>query len=131
MAVDPSASTTQADAAIKRASDELDSVLASLCAGLDPFPAFMGHPALRAVEIEEAPAILDAVGAAYLNIGCVVVCPDGALYELVMRMTPDETDDAGLDSTGELKPLDLPPAARVPVSYAAVRTLARLARARR
>ncbi len=130
VAIDPAASTSDADAVMMRACGELDALLADLCAGLDPFPAFMGHPSLRAVEVEEAPAILDAVGAAYLNVGCVVVCSDGALYELVMRLTPDETDEAGLDSTGELKALDLPPAARTPIAYAAVRALARLARAR-
>ncbi len=130
MNIDPTAATTQADAAMDRAADELASLLADLCAGLDPFPSFMGHASLRAVEIEEAPAILAAVGAAYLNVGCVVVCPDGNLYELTMRMTPDDTDEAGLDSTGELKALDLSPAARAPISHAAVRTLARLARLR-
>ena len=121
---------SEADAVLNRASDELDAVLAGMCAAIEPFPAFMGHATLKAVEIEDAPAIMAAAGAAGPDVGCVVICPDGNLYELVMRMTPEHSDESWLDSAGDLKPLELPSAARASVGYAAVRVLARLVRVR-
>ena len=130
MSFDPATAKPDADAVMTRASGELDSILAGLCAALQPFPAFMGHATLKAVEIEDAPEIIAAAGAADPDLGCVVVCPDGGLYELVMRMTPDQSDEVGLDSEGELKPLDVPPAAQALLGYAAVSVLARLARTR-
>ena len=130
MATDPTAAMSEADTVMDRASDELDAVLAGMCAAIEPFPGFMGHATLKAVEIEDAPAIMAAAGAADPDVGCVVVCPDGNLYELVMRMTPEHSDESRLDSAGELKPLELPPAAHASVGYAAVRVLARLVRVR-
>ena len=126
MSFDPATAKSDADAVMTRASGELDSILAGLCAALQPFPAFMGHATLKAVEIEDAPEIIAAAGAADPDLGCVVVCPDGGLYELVMRMTPEHSDESWLDSAGDLKPLELPSAARASVGYAAVRVLARL-----
>ena len=126
MSFDPATAKPDADAVMTRASGELDSILAELCAALQPFPSFMGHATLNAVEIEDAPEIIAAAGAADPDVGCVVVCPDGGLYELVMRMTLDQSDEVGLDSEGELKLLDVPPAARALIGYAAVQILARL-----
>ena len=130
MSIDPAAARDAADAIMQHASGELDSILVRLCEALRPFPAFMGHRTLRAVEIKDAPAILAAVRYADTDVGCVVVCPDGGIYELVMRMTPDQSDEGGLDSTGDLTPLDLAPAVRASVGYAAVQELARLVQER-
>ena len=108
-----------ADALLERASSGLATLLQELAAALDPFPLFLGIGSIQAVEVEP-------VGLASPDKGCVVVCPDGDLYELVLRMVRGPIDVGGVDQVDELKKLELSPADYVVYAYAAVRELSRM-----
>ena len=115
--MDPLVKRAIADAVVERASSELKSLLHELASALDPFPGFMDIDSIQAVEIEPA-------GVDRRAHGCVVVCPDGELYELVLRLIPGPVNAGGVDHVEEMKPLDLPPGDYVAYAHAAARTLA-------
>lgn len=121
--LNPLAKRAAADAALKRASIdasiELRSLLAEIAAALDPFPNFMGLSSVQAVEVEPP-------GGANPQNGCVVVCPDGELRELVLRMIPAPFDMGGVEQTDEMAELDLPPGEFVAYAHAAVLDLLKL-----
>ena len=121
--MDPLVKRAVADAVIERASSELRKLLLELVSTLDPFPSFMDIGSIQAVEVEPS-------GVGHRDHGCVVVCPDGELYELVLRLIPGPLDVGGVDQVEEMKPLDLPPGDYVAYAYAAVQELARLLEAR-
>ena len=73
---------------------------------------------------------MEPAGVANLERGCIVVCPDGELYELVLRMLPGPVDVGGVDQTEEMRELDLSPGDYVAYPHAAVRELARIMEAR-
>lgn len=68
----------QADRIIEETAKELRSILRSVVQELDPFPIF---PESQVQAIEAEPG-----GSTKANLGCVVVCPDGELYELVVNI---------------------------------------------
>ena len=117
--IDPLVKRAAADAVLERVSSGLGTLLQELAAALDPFPLFLGITSIQAVEVEPA-------GLAGPDQGCVVVCPDGELYELVLRMVPGPIDVGGVDQVDELKQLDLSPGQYVVYACAAVRELARM-----
>ena len=117
--VDPLVKRAVADALLERASSGLDTLLQELAAALDPFPLFLGMGSIQAVEVEPA-------GLVSRDVGCVLVRPDGELYEMVLRMVPGPVDVGGVDQVDELKKLDLSPGDYVVYAYAAVRELARI-----
>ena len=124
--IDPPAKRAAADAALARAaldasdaSLELRRLLAEIADALDPFPNFMGLSSVQAVEVEPPS------GANPQN-GCVVVCPDGELRELVLRMIPAPFDMGGVEQTDEMAELDLPPAEFAAYAHAAVLELLKL-----
>ena len=119
----PQAKRAAADAALERASIdapdaalELRKLLAEIAAALDPFPNFMGLSSVQALEVEPP-------GGANPQNGCVVVCPDGELRELVLRMIPAPFDMGGVEQTDEMAELDLPPGEFVAYAHAAVLAL--------
>ena len=122
----PLAKRAAANAALERASLdasdaalELRSLLAEIAAALDPFPNFMGLSSVQAVEVEPP-------GGANPQNGCVVVCPDGELRELVLRMIPAPFDMGGVEQTDEMAELNLPPAEFIAYAHAAVLALLKL-----
>lgn len=124
--IDPPAKRAAADAALARAaldasgaSLELRRLLAGIAEALDPFPNFMGLSSVQAVEVEPPS------GANPQN-GCVVVCPNGELRELVLRMIPAPFDMGGVEQTDEMAELDLPPAEFAAYAHAAVLELLKL-----
>jgi len=117
--IDPIVKRAVADGVLRRASTELDKLLIELSSALDPFPAFMGTSSIQALEVDPA-------GVADPERGCVVVCPDGKLRELVLRMIPGPFDTGGVDQSEEFKELDLAPGDYVAYAYAAVVELARI-----
>ena len=114
--IDPLMKRAVADAVLERASIELNKLLAELSEALDPFPNFMGVSSIQGIEIEPP-------GVANPDSGCVIVCPDGQLRELVLRMIPGPFDMGGVEQTSELAELDLPPGEYVAYAYAAVQEL--------
>ncbi len=95
-------------------------MLQSLAATIVPFPSFLGPGSLQAVEVIP-------VEAAGPDRGCVVVCPDGTLHELVVRMLPGPVDVGGVDQVEELNELDLPSAEYAAYARAAIAELERIA----
>lgn len=106
MSTDPQKYRHEADAALERAADRLRLLLQEATGRLDPFPPFPGAFFSYGIEIE-APAVESA------ERGCVVLAPDGELYEL--RIAHDvpahelEMADPVALRQEELKPLDLHP----------------------
>ena len=117
--IDPLIKRAVANAVMERAATDLDALLAEIAAALDPFPNFMGISSIQAVEVEPP-------GASSPDNGCVVVCPDGKMRELVLRMIPGPFDMGGVEQTDEMAELDLPPAEYVAYAYCAVQELLRL-----
>lgn len=117
--VDPLIKRAIADAVMQRASIELNKLLVELATALDPFPNFMGVSTIQAVEVEPS-------GVSNPDNGCVVVCPDGELRELVLRMIPGPFDMGGVEQTDEMAELDVPAGEYVAYAYAAVEELLKL-----
>jgi hypothetical protein len=100
---DPLAQKAQADALVEEAALRLRELLREAVSRLDPFPPFPGAFFTHAIEAEPATA-------AHADRGCVVVCPDGELYELVMGVelpsSPDEQANPVSTRKEELRKLD-------------------------
>jgi len=100
---DPLAQKARADALVEGAAMRLREILREAVSHLDPFPPFPGAFFTYAIEAEPA-------AAAHAERGCVVVCPDGELYELVMGVElpafPDEPTDPVSMRKEELRKLD-------------------------
>ena len=117
--IDPLIKRAVADAVMQRASIELNKLLVELAAALDPFPNFMGVSTIQAVEVEPS-------GVSNPDNGCVVVCPDGELRELILRMIPGPFDMGGVEQTDEMAELEVPAGEYVAYAYAAVEELLKL-----
>ncbi|TMB96748.1 MAG: hypothetical protein E6J42_08795 [Chloroflexi bacterium] len=108
---------SEADAALDRAADRLRDVLKEAASRLDPFPPFPSAFFSYGIEI-------DAPGAESPDRGCVVLAPDGELYEMKMGQDVptfefEMTDPVALRQE-ELKPLDLHPRDYVVYAYSAL-----------
>jgi hypothetical protein len=114
---DPLARKAQADAIIERAAEGLRQLLQEAVARLDPFPAFPGAYFTLAIEAEP-----DA--ASHADRGCVVVGPDGELYELMMGLEPPPGPGEPADPVSmrkeEMRKLDLHPRDYVVYAYNAL-----------
>ncbi len=88
LAVEPLARKAQADLIVDRAAEQLRIIVKDLAARLDPFPPFPGAFFSYGIEVEP-----DA--AARVDRGCVVVGPDGDLYELQIGVDPEGLDPSG------------------------------------
>jgi hypothetical protein len=114
---DPLACKAQADAIVERAAQGLRQFLQEAVARLDPFPPFPGAYFTLAIEAEP-----DA--ASHADRGCVVVGPDGELYELIMGLElppgPGEPADPVSMRKEEMKKLDLHPRDYVVYAYNAL-----------
>jgi hypothetical protein len=106
MKSDPLGYKSEADAALERTADRLRALLREASAHLDPFPPFPGAFFSYGIEIE-------APGAESPDLGCIVLAPDGELYELRMGQDVPELEFEMADPVAlrqeELKPLDLHP----------------------
>jgi len=113
----------EADDLLQRTADRLHRVLADACARLDPFPPFPGAFFSYGIEID-APAVESA------ERGCVVLAPDGELYELEMRQDLPASDFDVADPVAlreeKMKPLDLHPLEYVVYAYEALRIVTEL-----
>jgi hypothetical protein len=107
----------EADAALERAAARVRALLEEAAARLDPFPPFPGAFFSYGIEI-------DVPGAASPDLGCVVLAPDGDLYELQMGQELPVLDLEMADPVAlrkeELKPLELHPRDYLMYAYAAL-----------
>ena len=115
-ALTPWAVEAVADAAVDKAAGELKKLLADLAGRIDPFPNFTGSESIKAIEVEPA-------GVTAKDLGCVVVCPDGGLYELNLTSIQGPLGLSDVDQVEELVPLDLSPVFYVLYAHAAVKAL--------
>jgi len=117
MRTDPQKYRNEADAALERAADRLRLLLLEATGRLDPFPPFPGAFFSYGIEIE-APAVESP------QRGCVVLAPDGELYELSMGQEPPAHELEMADPVAlrqeELKPLELHPRDYVIYAYSAL-----------
>jgi len=113
----PLAQKAKADAAIERTAETLRQLLLEAVARLDPFPPFPGAFFTLAIEAEP-----DA--ASHADRGCVVVGPDGELYELTIGLelppAPGEPADPVAMRKEEMKALELHPRDYVVYAYNAL-----------
>ncbi len=118
MPEDPLEYKAEADAALDRLAQRLQRLLQEAAARLDPFPPFPGAFFTYGIEVE-APGIDSP------QRGCVVLAPDGELYELVIgqdvtALALNQTDPVALRDE-ELKKLeDLHPRDYVVYAYSAL-----------
>jgi hypothetical protein len=114
---DPLARKAQADAIVEQAAECLRRLLQEAVARLDPFPPFPGAYFTLAIEAE--PDV-----ASHADRGCVVVGPDGDLYELTMGLElppgPGEPADPVSMRKEEMRKLDLHPRDYVVYAYNAL-----------
>jgi hypothetical protein len=113
----------EADQALERTAERLHRILVEATARLDPFPPFPGSFFSYGIEIE-------APGAESPERGCVVLGPDGELYELEMgnevpAFDAEFTDPVAMRNE-ELKPVDLHPREYVLYAYNAIAKVAEL-----
>ncbi len=117
MPQDPLEYKNEADALLERTADRLGRLLKEATAALDPFPPFPGAFFSYGIEVE-------APGVEAPDRGCVVLGPDGGLYEIeIGQETPvfdfEMADPVALRKE-ELKPLDLHPRDYVIYAYNAL-----------
>jgi hypothetical protein len=118
MPEDPLEYKAEADAALDRLAERLRRLLQEAAGNLDPFPPFPGAFFTYGIEVE-APGVDSA------ERGCVVLAPDGELYELVMgqdmtALALDQTDPVAMREEKLEKLDDLHPRDYVVYAYAAL-----------
>ena len=95
---------------------QLRDLLKELAGQLQPYPAFMNTTSIQAIEV-----VPQGLGAP--DRGCVVVCPDGQLYDLNLYAIPGPPGVSDVDQVEELAPLDVPPEEYILYADAAVQAL--------
>ena len=103
---DASARKAQADLLLERTALQLRKLLGEAAQQLRPFPPFPGAFFTNAIEVE-------AAADESRSRGCIVVCEDGALYELEMSINfsdeladPVQARDEKLTKLEDLHPRD-------------------------
>jgi len=115
---DPLEYKAEADAALDRLAQRLRRLLQEAAGQLHPFPPFPGAFFTHGIEIE-------APGVDSPERGCVVLAPDGELYELEMgqdmtALALDQTDPVALRDETPKKLEDLHPRDYIVYAYSAL-----------
>ncbi len=118
MPEDPLEYKAEADAALDRLAQRLRRLLQEAAGELDPFPPFPGAFFTYGIEVE-------APGVDSPQRGCVVLAPDGELYELVMgqdvtALALDQTDPVAMREEKLEKLEDLHPRDYIVYAYSAL-----------
>ena len=129
MSDDPLEYKAEADAALDRLAQQLRRLLQEATAQLDPFPPFPGAFFTHGIEIE-------ARGVDSPDRGCVVLAPDGELYELEMgedvaALALDQTDPVAMREERLKKLEELHPRDYVVYAYSALTRVVELLLERR
>lgn len=118
MPEDPLEYKAEADAALDRLAQRLRRLLQEAAGELDPFPPFPGAFFTYGIEVE-------APGVDSPQRGCVVLAPDGELYELVMgqdvtALALDQADPVAMREEKLEKLEDLHPRDYIVYAYSAL-----------
>lgn len=97
---DPMARKVQSDLVVERAAEQLRRIMRELAAQFDPFPPFPGAFFTYGIEVEPE-------AAARTDRGCIVVAPDGELYEFEMGVDLEGLDDLGAADPVAMRKEDL------------------------
>jgi hypothetical protein len=118
---DATAVRAEADAVMHRTAEELRAQLRAVAAQIDPFPAFPGAVFAYGIEVEPR-------SGGSLDLGCVILGDDGALYELEIGLDDTTTQQAVADASTErheeLVALDVPADVFVVYAHAALHAAA-------
>ncbi len=116
----PQAQVRRAQESVQRLAAELHEIVVAMAQELAPFPYFLGSTEVRAIEAEPG-------GAQKADRGCIVVCPDGEMYEFSLKVqAPGAGFDMGLTRDDSVKRVEMPPEDYIPYAHHAVRELAAL-----
>ena len=129
MSYDPLEYKAEADEALDRMAQRLRRLLKEASERLDPFPPFPGAFFTHGIEVE-------APGVDSPERGCVVLAPDGELYELeigqdLTALALDQADPVALRDEKLKKLDDLPPRDYVLYAYSALTKVVELLLERR
>ena len=113
---EPQSPKITGDAALETVASRLSETLEYLAGRVHPFPSFMGMATIQALEVEPT-------GYVDRERGCVVIRPDGRLYELTLTQIPGAQGVSDVDQVEELRLLELPPEEFVVYASAAILAL--------
>ena len=97
--MDPSKFRSETDSVLEECAKKLELVSEKVANSLLVFPGFLNMETVQAIEIEP---YMDGP-----DRGCVVVCPDGHLYEFVLEILSGPDSVGGYQHSDNLKELDL------------------------
>ncbi len=110
----------RADATLGEAAARLKELLQEAASRLDPFPTFYGSLTVRAIEAEPPEGQSS-------DLGCVVVCPDGELYELEVGFNPSPFGfSTNMEREEKLTKLDLPTLTYISYAHSALSEVSKL-----
>ena len=110
----------RADATLGEAAARLKELLQDAASRLDPFPTFYGSLTVRAIEAEPPQGQSS-------ELGCVVVCPDGELYELEVGFNPSPFGfSTNMEREEKLTKLDLPTLTYISYAHSALSEVSKL-----
>ena len=97
--MDPLKFRSETDSVLEECAKKLELVSEKVANSLSVFPGFLNMETVQAIEIEP---YMDGP-----DRGCVVVCPDGHLYEFVLEILSGPDSVGGYQHSDNLKELDL------------------------
>ena len=97
--MDPSKFRSETDSVLEGCARNLELVSEKVASSLSVFPGFLNMETVQAIEIEPFKDGPDR--------GCVVICPDGRLYEFVLEILSGPESVGGYQHSDNLKELDL------------------------
>ena len=97
--MDPSKFRSETDSVLEKCARNLELVSEKVANSLSVFPGFLNMETVQAIEIEPFLGGPDR--------GCVVICPDGHLYEFVLEILSGPDSVGGYQHSDNLKELDL------------------------
>lgn len=110
----------RADATLEEAAVRLKELLQEAASRLEPFPSFYGSLTVRAIEAEPPEGQSS-------ELGCVVVCPDGELYELEVNFNPSPFGfSTNMEREEKLTKLDLPALTYISYAHSALYEVSKL-----
>lgn len=110
----------RAEATLEEAAARLKELLQEAASRLEPFPTFYGSLTVRAIEAE--PPLGHSS-----ELGCVVVCPDGELYELEVGFNPSPFGfSTNMEREEKLTKLDMPTLTYISYAHSALSEVSKL-----